>query len=198
MSRGFSKMDDDEEFVDFYALLQIDPGCERSMVEKAYRHFAQLYHPDHTETADVEKFQEATRAYKVLKDTKRRAEYDEQRKAHLGVEDPAPTPRDDIVIDGSTAVQDAEMHEQILLALYKQRRENAREPGMMPYYVQKDLDCSDESFEFHTWYLKSKGFIEITQQSELAITIEGVDHVISSSRAAKERLLLEQAKRGSN
>ena len=194
MARGFSEMGDDEEFVDFYVLLQVDAGCDRPMVEKAYRQLAQLYHPDHSETADVEKFQEATRAYKVLKDAKRRAEYDKRRNAHLAIEEPAPTPRDDIVIDGATAVQDAEVHEQILLALYKQRRENAREPGMMPYYVQRELDCSDESFEFHTWYLKSKGFIEITQQSELAITIEGVDHVISSSRAAKEKLLLEQAK----
>ena len=195
MARGFSEMEDDEEFVDFYALLEVETDCDRSAIEKSYRQLAQLYHPDHSETADVEKFQEATRAYKVLKDAGRRAEYDRQRNAHLGIEEPAPTPRDDIVIDGATAVQDAEVHEQILLALYKQRRENAREPGMMPYYVQRGLDCSDESFEFHTWYLKSKGFIEITQQSELAITIEGVDHVISSSRAAKEKLLLEQAKR---
>ena len=186
-------MEDDEEFVDFYALLKVDAGSDRPTVEKAYRQLAQLYHPDRSETADVEKFQEATRAYKVLKDARRRAEYDKQRNRHLGIEDPAPTPRDDIVINGSTAVQDAEVHEQILLALYKQRRENAREPGMMPYYVQRELDCSDESFEFHTWYLKSKGFIEITQASELAITIEGVDHVISSSRAAKEKLLLGQA-----
>ena len=186
-------MEDDEEFIDFYALLEVEADCDRSAVEKSYRQLALLYHPDHTETADVGKFQEATRAYKVLKDAGRRAEYDRQRNAHLGIEEPAPTPRDDIVIDGATAVQDAEVHEQILLALYRQRRENAREPGMMPYYVQRGLDCSDESFEFHTWYLKSKGFIEITQQSELAITIEGVDHVISSSRAAKEKLLLEQA-----
>ena len=194
MSGGFSEMEDDEEFIDFYALLKIDPGCDRAAVEKAYRQLAQIYHPDHTETADVAKFQEATRAYKVLKDAKRRAEYDKLRNEHLGIENQDRIRREDIVIDGSTAVQDAEVHEQILLALYKQRRENAREPGMMPYYVQRGLDCSDESFEFHTWYLKSKGYIEITQQSELAITIEGVDYVISSSRAAKEKLLLEQAK----
>ena len=45
-------MEEDEEFVDIYALLQVDPSCERSIIEKAYRHFAQLYHPDHTETAE--------------------------------------------------------------------------------------------------------------------------------------------------
>lgn len=187
-------MDTQDEFVDYYALLSVERDCERAVIEKAYRQLAQLYHPDHTETADVDKFQEATLAYRTLKDSARRAEYDRIYAEHHGEEPPPPPKREDIVIDGTTAVQDAEIHEQILLALYKQRRENAREPGLMPYYVQRGLDCSDESFEFHTWYLKSKGYIEITQQSELAITIEGVDHVITSSRAAKERLLLEQAK----
>lgn len=187
-------MEDDEEFVDFYALLQIDASCDRSMVEKAYRHLAQLYHPDHTETADVDKFQDVTRAYKVLKDAKRRAEYDRLYESELGRKPAAATPRDDIIIDGSSAIEDAEAHEKILLALYKRRRERADQPGVMPYRIQLEIGCSDESFEFHTWYLKSKGFIEITQQSELAITIEGVDHVISNSRAEKEKLLLEQSK----
>ena len=188
-------MEDDEDFVDFYALLEVERDCDRSGIEKAYRQLAQLYHPDHSETADVDKFQEATRAYRTLKDAKKRATYDRAYAEHYGEEPEAARPRDDIVIDGATAVQDAEVHEQILLALYKKRREDARNPGVMPYYIQKETDCSDESFEFHTWYLKSKGFIEITQASELAITIEGVDHVITQSRAAKEKLLLEQAKR---
>ena len=65
----------------------------------------------------------------------------------------------------------------------------------MPYYLQQELGCSDESFEFHTWYLKSKGLIEISPASEYAITIEGVDHVITQSRAEKEKLLLEQKRR---
>ncbi|MBT8428124.1 MAG: DnaJ domain-containing protein [Erythrobacter sp.] len=189
-------MEDNEDFVDFYALLQVDPFCERSIVEKAYRHFAQLYHPDHSDTADVDKFQEVTRAYKVLKDTRKRAEYDRAYAAENGIDPAKPQPRDDIVVDGSTAVEDAEIHEKLLLALYKRRREKAGQPGVMPYHIQNDLDCSDESFDFHIWYLKSKGFIEITQESELAITIEGVDHVISRSRAeAKEKLFLEQARR---
>lgn len=191
-------MDDGDEFVDFYALLGVDRHSTRSEIEKAYRQLAQIYHPDHTETADVGKFQEATRAYKALKNAQRREEYDRRYAAEMGEEPPAATPRDDIVIDGTTAVQDAELHEELLLALYKQRRENAREPGVMPYYLQRELGCSDESFEFHTWYLKSKGLIEISPSSEYAITIEGVDHVISQSRAAKERLLLEQARRSEN
>jgi curved DNA-binding protein len=56
------------------------------------------------------------------------------------------------------------------------------------------LNCSDEHFEFHTWYLKAKGFIEITEQGTLAITIQGVDHVIDISRTnMMEKLLIAQS-----
>ena len=98
-----------------------------------------------------------------------------------------------------TEIEDAEAHEKILFHLYKQRRENATDPGVMGYYLQRMLDCSDENFEFHAWYLKSKGFIEITQEGKLAITIDGVDHVISMSRTAEaEKLLIAQAKTGTD
>lgn len=184
-----------ENFVDFYALLQVDRSCERAMVEKAYRHLAHLYHPDHAETADVEKFQEVTLAYETLRDPDRRSEYDRRYAAQASQPPPAEAPRDDIVVDSASAVEDAAAHETILLSLYRHRREHADAPGVMPYHIQAELGCSDESFEFHTWYLKSKGLIQITQQSELAITIEGVDHVISSSRTeARERLFLAQAR----
>ena len=69
----------------------------------------------------------------------------------------------------------------------------------MGYYLQRMLDCSDENFEFHAWYMKSKGYIEITQEGKLAITIDGVDHVISMSRTAEaEKLLIAQAKTGTD
>ncbi|MBX7540007.1 J domain-containing protein [Qipengyuania sphaerica] len=187
-------MEDDEDFVDLYALFEIEHAATRSEIDKAYRRLAQLYHPDHADTADVEKFQDITRAYKILKSASKRDKYDRLYAEVNGVDAQPAQPRDDIVIDGATAVQDAELHEELLLALYKKRRENAREPGVMPYYLQRELGCSDESFEFHTWYLKSKGLIEISQSSEYMITIEGVDHVITQSRAAKERLLLEQTR----
>ena len=60
--------------------------------------------------------------------------------------------------------------------------------------LQEILDCLEDNFEFHIWYLKSKGFIELTERGTLAITIEGVDHVISTSRTNfAERLLIAQS-----
>lgn len=55
------------------------------------------------------------------------------------------------------------------------------------------LNCSDERFEFHQWYLKEKGFIVVTEHGTLAITVQGVDHVISMSRTTSaEKLMISQ------
>jgi len=181
-----------EPFVDFYEVLQVTPTCDAAMLEKAYRHFAQMYHPDHAETSDVDKFQEVTEAYSVLRDPSKRAEYDQEYKAKgLGTIHSIPI-NEDIRIDEKDAVADAEIHEKILFFLYKRRREHPEEPGVLAYHVQGLTKCSDESFDFHTWYLKSKDYLEVTEQGMLAITIEGVDHVIAMSRAVEERKLLTQ------
>lgn len=89
-----------------------------------------------------------------------------------------------------TPLQTRKFTKRFCFFLYKRRREHPEDPGVLSYHVQGLTKCSDESFEFHTWYLKSKGYLEITQQSELAITIEGVDHVIAMSRSREERKLL--------
>lgn len=185
-------MENGEAFVDLYALLQVTPTCDSAMLEKAYRHYAQMYHPDHSDTADVEKFQEVIAAYKVLRDPGKRAEYDTLYRIRHSID---PSLAEESRIPEKEALDDAEMHEQILHELYKRRREHARDPGLMAFYLEEKLGCSEEDLEFHVWYLRSKGYVEVTQDSALAITVDGVDHVISRSRAAEaERLLIPQAK----
>ena len=61
------------------------------------------------------------------------------------------------------------------------------------FYLQEMLKCSDEHFEFHKLYLREKCFIEATEHGTLAITIQGIDHVISMSRTTTaEKLLIAQ------
>ncbi len=183
-------MDNGQEFFDYYSLLQVNPTCDAKMLEKAYRHLAHMYHPDHLETADVTKFQAVIEAYRVLRDPDQRSKYDEEfcRKKTNGF-DKFPK-NEKITIDEKSAIIDAEAHQRILFYLYKRRREHADDPGVIGYYVQQMLDSSDDNFEFHVWYLKSKGFIKVTEQGTLAITIEGVDHVISLSRTIEAEKLL--------
>lgn len=192
-------MQSGQDFVDFYSLLQVRSTCDAAMLEKAYRHLAQQYHPDHSETADVEKFQSVIEAYKTLRDPDKRREYDaiyRQRRKDNFFEF---AKNEEIQIDHTSAIEDAEAHQKILFTLYKRRREDAEEPGVMRYHLQSLLGCSDESFGFHLWYLKSKGFIQIMQDSSLAITIEGVDHVILTSRSTEAaKLLTSQVDLASN
>jgi len=187
-------MIEDRPFVDYYAILQVGRQCSSKALEAAYRHCAKLYHPDHTDTADVTKFNEVIEAYRVLRDAEQRARYDIEYAMRFGPE-PAAIPS---VGDGETeetvALDDAEAHARILLLLYKKRRESAENAGVAGYYIQELLHCSDELLEFHRWYLKAKGFVEITEQGTMAITIAGIDHVMSMSRSHKaEKLLIAQA-----
>jgi curved DNA-binding protein len=183
-----------QPFVDYYNILQVNSNCDAKILEAAYHYLAKMYHPDHSGTADSTKFNEVIEAYRVLRNPARRAEYDllyaenskqEWFKYPSGIE---------MEIDEKSALSDAEVHARILLFLYKRRREHAQNAGIAGFYVQEMLDCSDEHFEFHVWYLKAKGFIVVTEQGTLAITVEGVDHVISMSRTTKaEKLLIAQS-----
>jgi curved DNA-binding protein len=190
----------EDEFFDYYEILQVSPGCSATVLEAAYRNLAKVYHPDHAETADIDKFSAVVAAYTVLRDPEKRAAYDARHAAqvqpaasnHAASPDPFP--------NEVSAVKDAEAHARILFALYQKRRENAQDAGVVRFYIQDMLGCSDENFEFHVWYLKSKGLIETTEHGTLAITIEGVDHVISTSRAkvAEQRLITESTDRSVN
>lgn len=67
---------------DFYAVLGVPKDASPADIKKAYRKLAQKLHPDASpgdRTAE-ERFKEVGRAYSVLSDPKKRAEYDEARR----------------------------------------------------------------------------------------------------------------------
>jgi hypothetical protein len=49
-------MNDDETFVDYYELLRVSPGAELESIQRVHRALAARYHPDNTETGDIERF----------------------------------------------------------------------------------------------------------------------------------------------
>ena len=184
-------MADGEQFIDYYRILQVSPNCSARALEAAYRALAKMYHPDHIDTADVTRFNEVIEAYRAIRNPDERAEYDLAYTRHTGFTFFA---EDADLHDEKSAVSDDDIHTRILLRLYKRRRESANDAGVGHYAIQDMLKCSDENFEFHIWYLKSKGFAETTEEGTLAITVEGVDHVISMSRTTlREKLLITQA-----
>ncbi|ELA09196.1 chaperone protein DnaJ [Moraxella macacae 0408225] len=63
---------------DFYAVLGVDKNANEQEIKKAYRKLAMKYHPDRNseDPQAEEKFKEASLAYEVLSDEKKRAAYD--------------------------------------------------------------------------------------------------------------------------
>ena len=64
---------------DYYDVLGIAKSTSKEEIKKAYRKLALKYHPDKTkgDKASEEKFKEASEAYHILSDEKRKANYDQ-------------------------------------------------------------------------------------------------------------------------
>lgn len=66
------------EYKDYYAVLGVDRKASADDIKQAYRRLARKYHPDVSKEADAEnKFKDVQEAYEVLKDTEKRAAYDQ-------------------------------------------------------------------------------------------------------------------------
>jgi molecular chaperone DnaJ len=66
---------------DYYALLGVKKDAAEAEIKKAYRKLAQKYHPDANlgDPSAEERFKEISQAYEVLKDDKKRKQYDQMR-----------------------------------------------------------------------------------------------------------------------
>ena len=64
---------------DYYDVLGVNKSASKDEIKKSYRKLALKYHPDKTkgDKASEEKFKEASEAYHVLSDEKRKTNYDQ-------------------------------------------------------------------------------------------------------------------------
>ncbi|MEH6544436.1 MAG: DnaJ C-terminal domain-containing protein [Porticoccaceae bacterium] len=66
------------EYRDYYKILGVARDATQAEIKSAYRKLARKYHPDVSKEADAEQaFKELGEAYEVLKDTEKRAAYDQ-------------------------------------------------------------------------------------------------------------------------
>jgi len=78
----------------------------------------------------------------------------------------------------------------ILSILYVEIRKDPSHPGVGLWQLEKLIGWPEKILEFHTWYLKEKGWIKPTDTGGYAITASGVDVVEENKLTlGKDRLL---------
>jgi hypothetical protein len=157
---------------DYYEFLQISRRAEPATIQRIHRFLAARFHPDNPETGDPEKFLLLDRAYSVLSDPARRAEYDAT--LQMG---PRPLPAFESVdfmdgIEGETNRRLA-----VLSLLYKRCRENVEDPRVTLAEMETMMGFPREYLDFTTWYLRSKKYILRQDNSDFSLTVLGVDYV---------------------
>jgi curved DNA-binding protein CbpA len=177
-------------FADHYEALQLSPNATAETLERVYRLLAKRYHPDNQTTGDAQKFAEVHTAFQILADPERRAEfdvrYDEQRAEQWKIFDQKSA--------GNDREEDRRLFHGILSLLYIARRRDPRSGGLGAVTLEKMLGCPQQHLEFPLWYLKERGWIEILDSGQLAITVEGIDKLSTKDLALpKDRLLAESS-----
>jgi len=179
-----------QEFVDFYEVLQVSQNAEPETIERVFRLLARRYHPDNQESGNEEKFRLVHTAYQSLRDPEKRARYDVHYDRHT-------TTQWQIFRQGTahgSHEDDQRIIRGILSVLYTARRRDPLRGGFGNLQLERLLGIPREHLEFPLWILKQRGWIEILDNGQTAITIHGIDQVIGEGlEPADDRLLPKAA-----
>lgn len=171
-----------------YDVLQVSPRAHPMIITKAYRLLAAHYHPDNRQTGDDEAFKRVVEAYRILSDPLRRAAYDRQhpeagRPGHASA---ATVESASVGSPERRSVDEREARQLILRALYDVRRGRPYKPSLSLLVLSELLGCAIEELQFTLWYLRGKHLIETVEDSDFAITVEGVDVFEGNGLGANE------------
>jgi len=159
------------EIPDYYEFLQISPSAEADTIHRVYRFLASRLHPDNRDTGDAEKFFLLKQAYEALSNPERRAAYDATRQTSQ------PVPLSTCVDFMDNIKGELNRRLAMLAVLYFQRRANPYAPEVSLHNIERRLGFPREYLEFTAWYLRTKEYITRMDNSDFAITAEGVDFV---------------------
>jgi hypothetical protein len=164
------------DVADHYEFLQISPNAQPETIQRVYRFLAARFHPDNGETGDPEKFLLLNRAFEVLSNPERRAEYD----AKLRSKQSRPNPAFESVdfLDGIEGELNRRLA--VLSLLYRRCRANVHDPSVSLRELETAMGFPREYLDFTTWYLKTKKYITREDNSDFALTSLGVDYVESN------------------
>jgi hypothetical protein len=163
----------EDEFIDYYELLQLSSKADTDTVERVFRHLAKKFHPDNKESGDIDRFHLIVEAHKTLSNPESRAGYDVKHQDYWNSRWKLASEAS----NGTAFTEDSKNRESVLSILYVQRRRDTKKPGLGDYEVANLLSVPVELLEFHLWYLKEKGWVQRLETGHLAITALGVDQV---------------------
>ena len=173
---------------DYYEYLQVSPNADSETIERIYRLLAKKYHPDNSDTGNVDKFNILTKAYKTLADPEKRAAYDVHYERAKDLELRASSE----MASADGFGHDGQIRRTILSILYISRRDNPAEPGVGNWQLEKLIGLPEKTIEFHIWYLKEKNWIARTDTGGYAITATGVDDIETDGLILGKELLLTE------
>jgi hypothetical protein len=180
-----------EPEADHYDVLQISPKADMETVHRVFRLMAARFHPDNPETGDQEEFLRLKKAYDVLSDAGRRAEYDGIRDTREA--EPMPIFELKDFVTGVEAESNRRLG--VLSLLYNQRRIDPDHPSVSLLDLETRMGFPREYLSFTMWYLRAKEFVLAADNADYALTAKGVDHV--ESNAAQSEILAKLLKPGS-
>ncbi len=161
------------QFVDFYEILQVSPNADQDTIQRVFRLLAQRFHPDNKDSGNEGAFKEVMDAYRVLNDPEQRAAYDVEHRQVKKVTWQ--------IFDQSTASQGVEAEKRkrkgILALLYNKRLNEPEAPGISIREMEDLLGCPREHLEFSLWYLKENQWAVRGDNGRHVITAKGVDIV---------------------
>lgn len=174
---------------DYYELLQISPNADPDTVHRVFRLLAQRYHPDNPESGSEDRFRLVHEAYTTLIDPVARARYDAGydalRRERWRFAAQSPPETSDFALEQHVRLV-------VLEIVYARRRLESHKPGVSLLDLSQLTGRPREHLEFTTWYLVQKRLLMRDDQSNLAITADGVDHLEDQGRARTEHLRLPE------
>ena len=170
---------------DYYEILQISRRADPETIHRVYRIMAARYHPDNGQTADLERFLSLREAYEILSDAERRAEYDQA----LERQEKGPLPA--FGQRGFVEGIEGEINRRlgVLSLLYNRRRLNDDLASISLRELERLMSFPREYLQFTLWYLKSKGYVTMEDNSDYGLTGAGVDYL--EEQSAKNKLIRE-------
>ena len=177
----------ENSFIDYYKDLQVSSNADIETIERIYRLLAKRYHPDNNGSGNTEKFTRITEAYKVLTVPEKRAafdvKYEKERIRQL-------KKLSEVSSSSKGFEADQRIRHLILSILYLEIRKEPSNPGIGLWQLEKLIGWPEKILEFHTWYLKEKGWIKATDTGGYSITANGVDIVEKNELIlGKDRLI---------